>query len=109
MPNQVGKYHIRNIIYDYKDTFSLRDEIDTCPNIRVEIDVMDSSPFFIRPFHAKEEDNGILDKEMKKHVLFSNFERRLFSLFKPSYADKQESNARQKGSNRLQASEHENS
>ena len=27
---------------------------------------MDNSPFFIRPFHAKEEDKGILDKKMKR-------------------------------------------
>ena len=45
---------------------SLRDDIGTCPNIKVEIDVMDNSPFFIRPFHAKEEDKAILDKEMKR-------------------------------------------
>ena len=32
----------------------------------MEIDVTDSSPFFIRPFHAKEEDKAILDKEMKR-------------------------------------------
>ena len=31
----------------YKDMFSLRDEIDTCPYIEVEIDVTDNSPFFI--------------------------------------------------------------
>ena len=43
----------------------MRDEIGTCANIKVEIDVMDNSPFFIRPFHAKEEDKAILDKEMK--------------------------------------------
>ena len=46
--------------------FSLRDEIDTCPNVKVEIDVTNSSPFFIRPFHAKEEDKAILDEEMKR-------------------------------------------
>ena len=45
----------RNLIYEYKDDFSLRDEIGTCPNIEVEIDVTDKSPFFIRPFHAREE------------------------------------------------------
>ena len=44
----------------------MSDEIGTCPNIEVEIDVMDKSPFFIRPFHAKEEDKIILDKEMKR-------------------------------------------
>ena len=49
------KQKLRDIIYDYKDAFSLRDEIGTCPNIKVEIDVTDNSPFYIRPFHAKEE------------------------------------------------------
>ena len=37
-----------------------------CPNIKVEIEVMDNSSFFTRPFHAKEEDKAILDKEMKR-------------------------------------------
>ena len=60
------KQKLRNLIYDYKDAFSLRDEIGMCPNIKVEIDVMDNSPFFIRPFHTKEEDKAILDKEMKR-------------------------------------------
>ena len=60
------KQKLRSLIYDYKDTFSLRDEIGMCLNIRVEIYDMDNSPFFIRPFHAKEEDKAILDKEMKR-------------------------------------------
>ena len=60
------KQKLRNLIYEYKDAFSLRDEIGTCPNIKVEIDIMDNSPFFIRPFHAKEEDKAILDKERKR-------------------------------------------
>ena len=29
-------------LYKYKDTFSLGDEIGTCPNIEVEIDVTDN-------------------------------------------------------------------
>ena len=60
------KKKLRNLIYEYKDAFSLRDEISTCPNIKVEIDVTDSSPFFIRPFHARGEDKAVLDKEMKR-------------------------------------------
>ena len=52
--------------YKYKDIFSLRDEIGTCPNIEVEIDITDKSPFFIRPYHVKEEDKNILDREMKR-------------------------------------------
>ena len=82
------KQKVRNLIYEYKDAFSLRDEIGTCPNIKVEIDVTDSSPFFIRPFHAREEDKAILDKEMKRIVLSGNIEGRFFSLFKPSYVNK---------------------
>ena len=60
------KKEVRSLIYKYKDAFSLRDEIGTCPNIEVEIDITDKSPFFIRPFHASEEDKAILDKEMKR-------------------------------------------
>ena len=66
MPNQMGKAKLRSLIYDYKDAFSLRDEIGTCPNIKVEIDITDNSSCFIRPFHTKEEDKAILDKEMKR-------------------------------------------
>ena len=36
------------------------------PHIEVEIDVMDKSPFFIRPYHVREEDNALIDKEMKQ-------------------------------------------
>ena len=53
-----------NMFYKCKDTFRLRDEIGTCPNIEVEIDITDKSPFFIRPYHVKEEDENILDQEM---------------------------------------------
>ena len=59
------KKEVMEILYKYKDVFSLRDEIGTCPNIEVEIDVMDKSPFFIRPYHVKEEDKALIDKEMK--------------------------------------------
>ena len=59
------KIQVRDLLYKYKDAFSLSDEIGICPNIKIEIDVTDKSPFFIRPFHANEEDKVILDKEMK--------------------------------------------
>ena len=60
------KEQVRDLLYQYKDAFSLRDEIGLCPNIEIEIDVTDKSPFFIRPFHANEDDKVILDKEMKR-------------------------------------------
>ena len=39
------KKEIRELVYKYKDAFSLRDEIGMCPNIEVENDVTDKSPF----------------------------------------------------------------
>ena len=60
------KKKVRSLLYKYKDAFSLRDEICTCPNIEVEIDITVKSPFFIRPFHAREEDKALLDKKMKR-------------------------------------------
>ena len=62
---KIEKRQVRDLLYEYKDTFSFRDEIGLCPNIEIEIDVTKKSPFFIRPFHANEEDKVILDKEMK--------------------------------------------
>ena len=50
------KTEVRDMIYKYKDAFSLRDEIGTCPNIEIDIDIMDKMPFFIRPYHVREGD-----------------------------------------------------
>ena len=55
-----------NMLYEYQDVFSLRDEIGMCPNIEVNIEVTDNLPFFIRPYHVKEEDRAVLDKEMRR-------------------------------------------
>ena len=52
----VEKEQVMDMPYKYRDAFSLRDEIGTCQNIEVEIDVTDKSPFFSRPCHIKEED-----------------------------------------------------
>ena len=62
---KIDKTRVRDLLYKYKDALSLRDEIGLCPNIEIEIDITDKSPFFIRPFYANEEDKVILDKEMK--------------------------------------------
>ena len=62
--SKIEKTQVRDLLYKYKDAFSLRDEIGLCPNIEIEIDITDKSPFFIRPFHANEEGKIILDNEM---------------------------------------------
>ena len=53
------------MLFKYRQAFSLRDEIGTCLNIEGEIEVTDKSPFFIRPYHVREEDKAFIDKEMK--------------------------------------------
>ena len=55
---------VMDMLHKYTEAFSLRDEIGTCPNIEVEIDVTDKSPFIIRQYHVKE-DKAFIDKDMK--------------------------------------------
>ena len=59
------KKEVMDMLYKYKEAFNLRDEIGTCPNIEVEINVTDRSPFFIRPYQVKEEGKTLIDTEMK--------------------------------------------
>ena len=62
---KIEKTQVRDLLYKYKNTFSLRGEIGLCPHIEIEIDVTDKAPFFIRPIYANKEDKVFLDKEMK--------------------------------------------
>ena len=39
------KTQVRELIYEYREACSLRDEIGTCPNIEIDIDVTDKTPF----------------------------------------------------------------
>ena len=68
------------MLHKYKEAFSLRDEIGTCPNTEVEIDVTDKSLFFIRPYHVKEEDTNFIDKEMK-HLCYLGILKEGFSAY----------------------------
>ena len=63
--SKTEKIKVMDMLLKYKEAFSLRNETGTCPNIEVEIDVTDKSPFFIRPYHVREEDKAFIDKEMK--------------------------------------------
>ena len=56
---------LMNIIKSHKEAFSFRDEIGKCPNNK---DVVDESPFFVRPFPIHEEDKPVMDKYMAKLV-----------------------------------------
>ena len=60
------KKEVMDMLYRCIEAFGLRDEIGTCSNIEVEINVTDKSPFFIRLYHIREEDKAFIDKEMKQ-------------------------------------------
>ena len=66
--DEEGKAELMEIIMKYKKAFSLRDEIGECPNIKVDIDVIDDTPFFVRPFPISEEDKPIMDWQMQRLV-----------------------------------------
>ena len=36
---------VMEMLHKYREAFSLKDKIGTCPNIEVEIEVTDKSPF----------------------------------------------------------------
>ena len=60
------KEQLYKVSLKYKTAFSLRDEIGLCPNMEVELELTDTSPFFIRPFPIKESEKEVVDKEMRK-------------------------------------------
>ena len=45
--SELEKKEVIDMLYKCKDTFSLRDEIGTCPNIEVEIGIKNKSPFLL--------------------------------------------------------------
>ena len=51
--NEKERKQVMEMLYEYKDVFSLRDEIVTCPNIEVNIEVTDNLPFFLQPISCE--------------------------------------------------------
>ena len=41
---KIEKTQVRDLLYKYKDVFSLRDEIGLCPNIEIDIDITGKVP-----------------------------------------------------------------
>ena len=39
----------RDVIFEYREAFSLRDKVGTCPNIEIDKDVTDKTPFLLDP------------------------------------------------------------
>ena len=62
------KAKLMKLVLKYRDTFSLRDEIGACPNLTADIQVIDESSFFVRPFPLSETDKEFMDEQMKRLV-----------------------------------------
>ena len=53
-------------VEQFTDVFSLRDEIGTCPFIKVHLKWKDETPFFVRPYPMREEQKKVIQKEMDR-------------------------------------------
>ena len=66
LKTEVQQEEFYTIIEGYKQAFSLRDEIGTCPYVEVHLKLRDETPFFVRPYAIREEHKKVIDKEMKR-------------------------------------------
>ena len=62
------KTRLMKMLIKYRNAFSPRDEIGECPNLEVDIKVIDDSPFFVRPFPISENDKPFMDDQMERLV-----------------------------------------
>ena len=77
------KKSLYKVLVKYKDAFSLRDEIGLCPNMEIELELNDETPFFIRPFPIKETEKDVVDKEMKKGCMLGILKKGMSSYSSP--------------------------
>ena len=103
------KKEVMDMLHKYKGAFSLRDEIGTCPNIQVEIDLTDKSPIFIRPYHVKEEDKSLIDKKMKCLCYLGILKEGFSAYFRPVMLISRKVTQDEKSSNSFKALECQNS
>jgi len=58
-----------NLMESQIDAYSLHDEIGVVKNVSINLDLKDTTPFFVRPYSASEHEKEIIDHELKKLVL----------------------------------------
>ena len=81
--NSAEKRSLYEVLLKYKDAFSLRDEIGLCPNMEIELELNDETPFFIRPFPIKKTEKDVVDKEMKKGCMLGILKKEMSSYSSP--------------------------
>ena len=73
--NRCERSRVMKMLKRHKAAFSLRDEIGKSPNICLNIDVIDDSPFFVRPFRIAEKDKPLMDKQMNRLIALGTLSR----------------------------------
>ena len=61
-----GKEEYLTNVEQFMDIFSFRDEIGTCPFIKVHLKLKDETAFFVRPYPMREEQKNVIQKEMDR-------------------------------------------
>ena len=64
--NTVEKERLYDLMTTYKEAFSIRDEIGTCPFFEVRLELRDDKPFFVRPYNIREDLKPVIQKEMDR-------------------------------------------
>jgi hypothetical protein len=67
----------------HRNVFSLRDEIGSCPNMEVHLELKDYTPFGIRPFPAKEDEKELINNNMRKGCLLGILKKKLGAYSSP--------------------------
>ena len=74
------------LLEEFSDTFSLRDEIDLAPDMKVHLELIDTTPFFIRPFSVKEDMKAKINREMQRLTKLDILKKGLSGYSSPAMA-----------------------
>ena len=80
------KEQFYDLLEKYKKGFSLHDEIGLAHGMQITLELTDTTPFFIRPFSAKEDMKGKIDKEMNKLCILGILRKELSGYSSPAMA-----------------------
>ena len=80
------KEQFYDLLEEYKKAFSLRNEIGLAQGMEINLELTDTTPFFIRPFTVKEDMKPKIDKEMNKLVILGILKKELSGFSSPAMA-----------------------
>ena len=89
------KQRLRQLLYKYKEAFSLMDQVGDCTDCEVDFTLSDDKPFMIKPYIVSPADIELVEKEVDKLIKLgvvsvgsSNYTSPLMILAKPGTKEK---------------------